>query len=88
MLLHRYSDFDAVMQMPLDIGAELIEQAKAAQREERLHLQWAIQIPYMEEFVPFNEYVDRCTGRNVDLRPTSAILNEIAEAEKELCHGS
>ena len=76
------------MRLPCDIGIPLIEKALEKRREGRLHLQWAVQLPYMEDFVPFSEYVDRCTGKNLDLRPVSMILAELNELERRRQDGN
>lgn len=77
------------MDMDLEDGMELINAALDAEQDTRLHLQWALQLPYMsrEHYVSFAEYKDRVTGANIDLRSEHEILADIAEAEAELQRG-
>lgn len=85
LLLHRYHDLNYVLGLPLETGLALITRAIEAEREERIHLQWAVQLPLMSisgTVLSFSEYRDRVTGANIDLRPTSEILAELEEVEK------
>lgn len=51
---------------------------------------WIVQLPYMskDDFVGFDAYFDRVTGRNIDTRPALEILAEIEVAEKSLRGGA
>lgn len=65
----------------------LIAKAKEKETEERLHRQWTAQLPlmaYADKYMPFSEYYDKNTGRNIDMRPASEILKEIEAVEKRM----
>lgn len=63
----------------------LVKKAEERERDDRLWLQWAIQLPTMAfgEYVSFQDYKDRITGANVDKRPTAEILAELDELEQK-----
>lgn len=65
---------------------EFCSRAVEQQNMEIYRAQYNALLPYMYlqylKFMPFNEYVDRITGRNIDLRPAEEIIAEI-----EALHG-
>lgn len=71
-------------------GAAIIAKAIEKDHEERAFRMWTVQLPYMskDDFVPFKEYLDRLTGKNIDRRPTLEILAELEEVEKRLKGGA
>ena len=78
------------MQLDALTGLELILKAKTEERDARIFQQWVAQLPVMAmtgKSVSFAEYKDRVTGANIDTRPTSEILAELDELEKELSGG-
>ena len=75
------------MAMDIETGAGLIIKAQEQERDERLFRQWTAQLPVMAmsgNVIGFDEYRDRMTGANIDLRPTTEILAELDEIEKQL----
>lgn len=61
--------------------------AKEKEKEDRIFLQWAIQLPamaMMEEPMSFEDYKDRVLGANIDMRSTSQIMSELDEVEREI----
>lgn len=67
--------------MRLDIGSasRIIDKAKEKEKENRYFLQWVVQLPNMTEknYLSFDEYVDRVTGRNIDQRPVAECMKEL-----------
>lgn len=61
----------------------MLSLARERLRDERIHRQWTACLPYMTEdtFISFDEYRDRVTGKNIDVRPTEEILAELDELE-------
>ena len=73
------------MQMDIDSASRIIEKAREKEKENRLFLQWVVQLPNMtkESFVSFESYLDKVTGRNIDNRPISECMAEIEEIKKK-----
>lgn len=84
LLLHRYNNIEYIMKLDVEMVLRLIKTAEEKEKENRYFLQWVVQLPHMgkENFISFDAYVDRLTGRNIDQRPTSEIMAEIEEIEK------
>lgn len=61
-----------------------LQKAREKELEEQIRQQWTIQLPHMtkENYISFNDYFDRVTGRNIDTRPADAIIKEIEELHK------
>lgn len=88
--MHRYHNIDYVLDLELNDGLQLIAKAQEEERNQRIWLQWAIQLPMMalgETAIPFEEYRDRVTGANIDFRPTADIMAELDEVEKQFEKG-
>ena len=96
MLLHRYHSLDEIKGLDIETGHAIIEKAKKKEKDERIFLQWLVQIPVMAlsgEAVSLDDYRDQVTGANIDTRPTAEILAELAEVERgfsreEACNGT
>lgn len=82
-LLKRYGNLEVVMTMDMDTFLELLRLILEKEKEERAYQQWCAMLPFMSlsmlEYVPFEEYADRLTGKNIDLRPREDIIREIEE---------
>lgn len=90
MLLHRYHNIEFVLQLDAEIGLDLIQKAILKDRDDRIFLQWAIQLPvmaYSGKDVSFADYKDRVTGANIDRRSTAELMRELNEVEAELQKG-
>ena len=86
LLLHRYHDIDYVMSLDLETALRLIFKAKEEERDERIFRQWVAQLPLMAmsgEPISFEDYRDRVTGANIDLRPTAEIMAELDDVERK-----
>lgn len=84
LLLHRYHNIEYIMKLDIETALRLIKKAEEKEKENRYFLQWVVQLPNMtkENFVSFEAYLDKLTGRNIDRRPISEIMAEIEEIEK------
>ena len=84
LLLHRYGNFNYILQLDIQTAMRVIEKAREKERENRIFLQWVVQLPNMtkESFVPFESYVDKVTGKNIDKRPVFECMQEIEEIKK------
>lgn len=85
LLLHRYGNLEYIMQSDIQTAMRIIEKAREKERENRLFLQWVVQLPYMqkESFVSFDSYADKVTGRNIDTRPVYECMAELEEIKKK-----
>lgn len=96
MLLHRYHSLDEIKGLDIETGRAIIEKAKEKEKDERIFLQWLVQLPAMAlsgEAVSLDDYRAQVTGANIDTRPTAEILAELAEVERsfsreEACNGT
>lgn len=61
--------------------------AREKEREETARSQWVLHLPYMSmglmKYVSFEEYYDKISGKNVDLRPAEEIIKEIEALHKK-----
>ena len=78
------------MSLDADSGIQLIRKAQEEARDEKLYLQWLVQLPWMtkESFISFDAYREQATGANIDTRPTSEIMAELDDVENELRGGT
>ena len=85
LLLHRYGNLEYIMQSDIDTAERIIAKAREKERENRYFLQWVVQLPNMgrENYISFESYVDRVTGRNIDKRPVYECMEEIEEIKKK-----
>lgn len=85
LLLHRYGNIEYIMQSDIETAMRIIEKAKEKEKENKYFLQWVVQLPNMtqENFISFDSYVDKLTGRNIDKRPVFECMAEIEEIKKK-----
>lgn len=84
LLLHRYGNLEYIMQSDIKTALRVIEKAKEKEKESRFFLQWVVQLPNMkkENYVSFESYLDKVTGRNIDTRPVYECMEELEEIKK------
>ena len=72
------------MQTDIETALRIIEKAREKEKENRYFLQWVVQLPNMtdENYISFDGYVDRVTGRNIDKRPVAECMAEIEEIKR------
>ena len=85
LLLHRYGNLEYIMQTDIEAAQRIIQKAREKEKENRFFLQWVVQLPNMtkENFISFDAYVDKVTGRNIDTRPIYECMAEIEEIKKK-----
>lgn len=73
--------------MDADDFFDLLEVAVDKEKEERLHRQWCTMLPFMSlrllEYISFSDYIDKCSGQNIDMRPVSEIIADIEAAHEK-----
>ena len=76
VLLHRYTSIDFVMNLPLEIGAELINKAIEKTEESLAWDMWLERYQHMDEktFVPFSQFHKTATKTRISQKPTQDIL--------------
>lgn len=69
------------MHMEVDDFFDLVEIATEKEKEDTLHKQWCSMLPFMSlkmlEYISFPDYIDKCSGKNVDMRPADEIIADI-----------
>ena len=85
LLLHRYGNLEYIKQLDIYSAMRIIEKAREKEKENRYFLQWVVQLPNMtkENYMSFDSYLDRVTGRNIDRRSVSECMEEIEEIKKK-----
>lgn len=72
----------------MDVGKfiKFILCAKEQERKEQIRKQWTTMLPYMSlqmlQYIPFEQYYEKCTGANIDMRSTDEIIAEIEETHR------
>lgn len=83
-LLARYGQIDFIKDLEIDTFSNLIDMAFEKEERKKHYLAWCVQLPIMtdENYISFEEYLDKVMLRNVDVRPTSVIQAELDDIEK------
>ena len=76
-----------ILQMEVETFIEIVEIALEKEQEELAHRQWSAMLPFMSlgmlEYISFQEYFEKLSGKNVDLRPASEIMAEIEDLHQK-----
>lgn len=85
LLLNRYGNLEYIMHLDIITAERIIAKAKEKEKEKRYFMQWVVQLPNMtkENYISFESYLDKVTGRNIDNRPVSECMKEIEEIKKK-----
>lgn len=73
--------------MRLDEFLELISLAVEEEQKEKHRQEWLHLLPLMiraDKYMSFEEYYDRVTGKNIDMRSTEEIIAEIDAAHAKV----
>jgi len=69
--------------MDLNDFVPFIIKAKEVELDEQIRSQWVAMLPQMAlkklKYMPYEEYKNQCTGKNIDLRSTEEIIAELEE---------
>lgn len=90
-LLKRYGNLEEIKKMDISFFISFYKQALKKDTEEKLYMQWCSMLPQFAKFIPFNEFYDKATGRNIDRRDKDVIIAEInrdIEKMKEMKNGT
>lgn len=79
LLIRRYGSLDFINEFELIEFCRFIAYAKEKEREDRYYMQWCAMIPQFREYISFDDFLDRITGRNIDMRPAEDIIAEIKQ---------
>lgn len=75
------------MGLDFDDAVDFIVLAKNKELEERLFMQWVVQLPWMssddDSLISFEDYRDRLTGKSICTKSRAEILAECLEIEAE-----
>lgn len=73
--------------MDVETFVEMVQIAMEKEQEELAHRQWCAMLPFMSmgmlKYTSFQEYFEKLSGKNVDLRPASEIIAEIEELHQK-----
>ena len=72
------------MQLDIQSALRVINKAIEKEKENRFFLQWVVQLPNMtkENYISFEAYLDKVTGRNIDTRPVYECMKELEEVKR------
>ena len=67
-------------------GIEFINKAIEERDKEQLWEMWLVQYPHMseEDYIPFDEFYDKATGKNLVQKPKQEILAMAEEIERKI----
>lgn len=82
LLYHRYHTLEMIDSMELEEFLEFVVLAREKESDDRIYAQWCGMLPTLNEYMSFNAFKDKITGKNIDMRPTEVIIAEI-----EALHG-
>lgn len=72
--------------MPVMEFLFFLQKAREKEREDHIRAQWIAMLPYMSlkqlEYMSFEQYYDKVTGRNIDTRSTEEIIRDIEAAHR------
>lgn len=75
------------MRMDVSRFIDFVLMAKVQERREQIQRQWTAMLPLMSiqylKYMPFEEYYEKCTGANIDLRPVDEIIADIEETHRK-----
>lgn len=85
LLLFRYSNINYILNLEINEGIELINKAIEKRQEEKYFTMWSTQLPFMNEenYISFEDYCDKLTGKNIVTKSKEEILKEAEEIEKK-----
>lgn len=73
------------MNLDFDDAVEFIVLAKNKELEDRLFMQWVVQLPWMssedDSYISFEDYRDRLTGKSICMKSKAEILAESLKIE-------
>ena len=75
--------------MRMDVGKfiSFVLNAKEQEHKEQVQRQWTAMLPLMSiqylKYMPFEEYYEKCTGANIDLRSNEEIIADIEETHRK-----
>lgn len=85
--MRRYNNIDRIMDLDFPDAVKFIVLAKNKELEERLFMQWVVQLPLMSEendsYISFGDYKDNLTGKNICTKSRAEIMTECFEIERK-----
>lgn len=75
--------------MRMDVGKflEFVLRAKEEECREQIKKQWTAMLPLMSikylKYIPLEEYYEKCTGANIDMRSAEEIITDIEETHRK-----
>lgn len=67
---------------------EFINLAIETDRKEKVYMQYCGMLPPLLKYIPFEEFYDTLTGKNIDLRSNEEIIAEIESIHGKVENGT
>lgn len=76
-----------IMKMEAKDFLFLLMKTMEKEKEEQIKTQWTTMLPFMSMkilgYMSFEDYRDKCTGKNIDMRSTDEIIRDIEETHRK-----
>lgn len=84
LILRRYYNADYIFSMECMDFLLFLQKAREKELEEQIRCQWNAYLPYMNpsNYVSFQDYYNRCTGKNIDRRNVNEIIRDIEDTHR------
>lgn len=84
--MRKYNNIDRIMELDFPDAVNFIVLAKNKELEERLFMQWVVQLPWMstkdDTYISFEDYRDRITGADICTKSRVEIMVECFDIER------
>lgn len=85
--MRKYSNIDRIMELDFPDAVNFIVLAKSKELEERLFIQWVVQLPWMstedDTYISFDDYKNKVTGADVCTKSRAEIMAECFDIERK-----
>lgn len=91
LLLRRYHSIDFIDKLSVEGFCKLILMAIEGEVKENHRKEWLALLPLMIQagkYTSFEDYYEKVTGKNIDMRPVDEIIAEIDAAHEGMNDGS
>lgn len=79
--------FDFANVIPIGSLCRSIFKMLELKKEQEIKMQWSMMLPFMSlgmlKYMSFEDYKNKCTGGNIDTRPSQEILADVAKIREE-----
>lgn len=85
-IFSRYHNAEYILNLDYSLGAKIILEGFRKAEEDRFFMKWVVQLPYQdsENFVSFESYMDKVTGKNITYKSTKEIIDDVKNIREQL----